>query len=1518
MFRYKKSIFSFLLLVFSINSVSADDPGIINYHGSDGIAAEVPTQSISDFPGESINIQSQRISYNYIDVSIPGPNGLDINIERAYNTKLTRAWSIADMPRLLPRSSPDTQSHLTNFGCLGTTHSLQTYFPGTTMEAVGMPSASDIPAGTIAAFTNGAVLSCVSNKPVLRMANGHKYTFIQTTENLQPSFIVSTVEDRFGNKITYNYEDYDRGFNTPRIEKRLKTISRNDNVNVTFTYGLAGDPSKVTKIQYFNKSVQYLYSAGETLSDFVDEDGNKTTYTYEIDGSYGETILRSVTLPTGGKIEYGYLINTSGANIQGWLGEIGELGNTRTIASKVISGPDIKSRSFYYAYKKSIVNESQNWGELFVNEFPLPYTSGKKKKQTIYSFNLPVGNGLALYNVNNLYPSSVLTGRIERIEVRKGPGYVLQFRDPELIYQSDFNWTYKQLGTNGCIEGINIAQWSYKVKHCSRAVMTKETHAFHNSGGTDTFTTEYLNHDKYGYHAKTRVSSNTASGYRYSYQTYLHDKTNWILGLPRIRYASTYNGGWKQVKQIAYWGATHAYKSLPRYDYDFGRLTKRNVLYHSNGELKRVTYNGSLRYEQYENYKRGIPQKTTMRDRYSSGSKISYKTVDDFGNIVWKKDFNGNQTTYSYDAINRLTKTNFSNSAWSDISKTYYDSSKYIRTIQGNQRKYEYVDALGRIKKVREEDAADTSTRKYTSYSYDIYGHFDFVSFPTSSSTPTHGVRYEYDDLGRKTKETVTSSGAIRLWEYLAGNKVRAIDGRGYEIVTSYEARGNIDYSKPNTIKQESKAVSVVTTSKWCTDWSGPYGEPIVYPCPVTTTVPGEYITTDIAYDMYGKIDRVAQGGYVEDYIYDSYQQLCKKVRPDVGVTTYGYNAQRQVIWEAQGTTSITTGCSGTNNADKVAYSYDNRGALRKATLADGSTVSEYVLDDVGNFISIKSKDVTSTYNYNDRNLVTSQTTTVNGATYNLGWKYNSLGHMKEITYPDGRVVAYATNALGQQTAAGNYATSGKYHPSGSLKTFYYGNGIHRNINHDVAGVPQNVTDKYGTIIPVNLHYNYDEELNVMNITDSVLSQYNLENLEYDGVNRLIGGEGYWGEIKNTYDDKGNLKLLKLGNKTINYNYASNNRLSSISGSYSRNYAYDSRGNVTNNGVTAFNYNKANQLTSTQAMVLFKYDGKGLRTSKTSKGLTTTFIYGMNGQLLYRKDPSGTKVDYIYFNGDIVAEDRTGSRTYLHNDVLGSVVAHTNANKTVIKRYHYEPFGKALESGQNNNPSYTGHLYDDDLDLHYMKARYYDPLIGRFYSNDPVGFSLLNPMSFNRYAYANNNPYSYVDLDGRAASTLYPWIPSFLPSSAGGGAVAAGSGVVAGGVLVSGVGGLYIGSKINESRFGDWLSDRIWDTFGNEQYQETADEPQVGDAFPDRELPRDENGVPIPESDSPHTQLGQKEGRNGKYPQAREFDADGNPVRDIDFTDHGRDDHTNPHQHDYEPNETGGTPRRSPPRPLKN
>ncbi len=108
---------------------------------------------------------------------------------------------------------------------------------------------------------------------------------------------------------------------------------------------------------------------------------------------------------------------------------------------------------------------------------------------------------------------------------------------------------------------------------------------------------------------------------------------------------------------------------------------------------------------------------------------------------------------------------------------------------------------------------------------------------------------------------------------------------------------------------------------------------------------------------------------------------------------------------------------------------------------------------------------------------------------------------------------------------------------------------------------------------------------------------------------------------------------------------------------------------------------------------------------------------------------------------------------YVHTDALGSVVAVTDANRVLLERREYEPYGYQLSPAIANGPGYTGHVQDAATGLTYMQQRYYDPLLGRFLSVDPVtaGSSGAN---FNRYWYANNNPYAHVDPDGRNAVTF--------------------------------------------------------------------------------------------------------------------------------------------------------------------
>ena len=218
----------------------------------------------------------------------------------------------------------------------------------------------------------------------------------------------------------------------------------------------------------------------------------------------------------------------------------------------------------------------------------------------------------------------------------------------------------------------------------------------------------------------------------------------------------------------------------------------------------------------------------------------------------------------------------------------------------------------------------------------------------------------------------------------------------------------------------------------------------------------------------------------------------------------------------------------------------------------------------------------------------------------------------------------------------------------------------------------------------------------------------------------------------------------------MGYQY-DNNQLKSLTGSQTRSFQYDNRGNVTNNGRNNFYFNLAQRL-ETSDFSAYVYDGHGRRVKKQAKdGSSTDYsLYNQAGKLLYREKDSQA-IKYVYLgNQQVVRIDN--NTQYVHTDLLGSPIVETDSNGNPIAntRLHYRPFGATIEQPKDDI-GYTGHKFDTDIKLSYMQQRYYDPEIGRFMSNDPIGFRDVH--SFNRYTYANNNPYKYIDPDGQATES---------------------------------------------------------------------------------------------------------------------------------------------------------------------
>ena len=226
----------------------------------------------------------------------------------------------------------------------------------------------------------------------------------------------------------------------------------------------------------------------------------------------------------------------------------------------------------------------------------------------------------------------------------------------------------------------------------------------------------------------------------------------------------------------------------------------------------------------------------------------------------------------------------------------------------------------------------------------------------------------------------------------------------------------------------------------------------------------------------------------------------------------------------------------------------------------------------------------------------------------------------------------------------------------------------------------------------------------------------------------------------------------------------------------SKTVLHDASGNVTDNGKVTLVYDATEQPVSMggAAAGTFLYDGHYRRAKQVIDGETVYSFYDLSGAMLFRDNvTTGVNTEYVRLAGETIARltNQPGSNySYLHPDHLGSAVAATDPNGALLWREHYTAYGEKMlnPAANDNHDGFTGHVSDEASGLTYMQARYYDPVIARFLSADPVGFveSGFNPQYFNRYSYALNDPVNNIDPDGRAC---VPCITGAIGGAIGGG-----------------------------------------------------------------------------------------------------------------------------------------------------
>jgi RHS repeat-associated protein len=780
---------------------------------------------------------------------------------------------------------------------------------------------------------------------------------------------------------------------------------------------------------------------------------------------------------------------------------------------------------------------------------------------------------------------------------------------------------------------------------------------------------------------------------------YGHNQNEWVLGTVK----SITSGG-----KVEY-DATLSGDSQPTQINRFGRVD-RKFGYNGDGTMAWMQDGGGHQ-TSFNYYSYGIPK--TISYPNSTSESVS---VNDLGKITSHTDPMGLTTNYGYDSMGRLSAIippggyNATNIGWSTSASGW---SRSITT--GTATTSDTYDAY--LHSVKTTDTAGREIDR----TFDADGNMTYESYPTG----VNGITSTYDGLNRVATQTDDQNRTIT---YDPGaNALTVTDRNGNQTKYTY-----LNYDGPGTA------------------W------------PLSVLPPaGVSAATAIERDVWGKPVSIKRGSIQRTIAYDTGQLLYSITEPETGATIFTRDGAGNIKTVTYADATVET------------RSYDARNRMTGVTYSDGSPSLTLTWKADGQPDTATRGSTARTWTYNGASgLLTGESVTIDGTAYTLGYDYDTNRHLKTLTYPDASSISLAPDAYGRPAQAGAYATGAHYFENDAMSAFTYGNGIAHSLTQYTNERPKLVKDT--NVLSTTTAFDYVG--NPTTITDSVDASRS-RTLTYDTSDRLKTAQGPWGSGTLTYDVQDNLTADTVTGLSLTINATSNLPTTGT---------WDTRGRLSQKGsgasLTNYTFDGSNmlrQVAQPGGTWNYAYDALGYRTHTDGNGAITASVYDGGGRLLYEASAQITVADrifqngfdppvapstatkYVYLGSHLVAKERTANAVtqvlYQHTDALGTPVAQTDASKNLVGTSTYQPYGGLYAFAGNGNETGPGYAnqYGDPTGLIYMRARYYDPSLHRFISSDPNPADPNTARNFNRYAYANNNPYKYFDPSGRDGACFY-------------------------------------------------------------------------------------------------------------------------------------------------------------------
>ncbi|KNY27945.1 RHS repeat-associated core domain-containing protein [Pseudobacteroides cellulosolvens] len=1084
-----------------------------------------------------------------------------------------------------------------------------------------------------------------------------------------------------------------------------------------------------------------------------DPEGNIFRYRYDIAGR-----LEAITTSYG-TVEFGYNEINKKTFIKDAQGGITSMSYDRmgNLIKKVLPNESSKSKGddkayeFIYDAMDRLIQTTDPLKNVFALRYDLNGNLVKEINANFFDSKKEDGIGIEyIYDKNNRRIKTVLpTGHISRTKY-DAVGNVVKTIDPGKYNPDEDNgpgmeYDYDSLNRLTAIkneEGNTVKEYKYNVdglliketdankletlyKYNDAGWLLEKRTAVEENAGKKLYSVTCYSYDRAGRRTEEKRSTQKVSEQetpaKWNTIRYEYDKNSRIVKIYDSTGAQA-EYGYDCLGNRTFEKARINDKTcrVIRYSFDsLGRLDKKieeidgedltvgskgkalaQTVYHydKNGNLTKVL--SPLGYETEMFYDAADRLIQTIKREKGAASQTHYYKYDKQGNLVSEIDTNGKSIEYEYDSMNRRIKITGKEG---EVTRLFYDGAGNI------------------IKHVKpEEYDKEKDDGKGTLYSYDSMNRLVEVRDPLGFVVEKNKYNLagdlieKTDALGKSIEYTYYSVGRIKEI-YTPGAKKNGRPSQEY----TYDALGNI-----TGIKDGEGNHTTNTLDLWgrITDVQKPDGSSEKY-----------------EYDYVGNVVTSIDGnGNRTEYEYNSINKLARIIDPAGCEILYKYDLQGRLAKKID------------RNRNAVEYMYNKDDNITLMKDAETGRSQEFSYHADGNLISASGMGVVYNYAYTPNMRLKSKS--MNGKPM-LEYSYDRNGNILELKDLTGRRTNYKYDAAGRMEEvwdSGKLAAAYTYKPDSQLAGIRYGNGVTIEYSYDLDQNVAGIVAKNSEGIEILKHsYEYDNNGNqIKKEENGRITQYT-----YDTLNRL--SKVVYPDVEElfSYDFAGNRTFRRRGSTEVNYSYDKRNRLiEKIEGSEQTRYSYDSNGNLLSEagkqGTTSYTYDCFNRTEkvrkSNGEYIRNFYDPEGLRSKIEENGRTAWFVYS-GRDIVAELDGEKLRAASIRGHELLMQRDGSGESYYYLNNVHGDVISLTDSRGAIVNSYKYDAFGNTIQAIEKvqNRFRYAGEQFDSVTGQYYLRARFYNPVVGRFTQEDTYRGDGLN-----LYAYVGNNPVNYVDLSG--------------------------------------------------------------------------------------------------------------------------------------------------------------------------